>query len=211
MKQEVSPTRMELIRIKQRVALAKKGHKLLKQKRDALIMEFFRVMKQAKDIRNELNKAIREAYFTLSIAKSLHNILEIESVAFANKKEVLADIKAKNVMGVKVPLIDAEIEGSSYPFQQYSLIGISYALEKSIQNYEKVLKLTVELAGSEIAMKRLIKEIEKTKRRVNSLEHILIPMLEHQMKEIAMRLDEMERDAFVALKTIKRKLAKKQM
>ena len=76
MKQEVSPTRMELIRIKQRVALAKKGHKLLKQKRDALIMEFFRVMKQAKDIRNELNKAIREAYFTFSLAKCLHIILE---------------------------------------------------------------------------------------------------------------------------------------
>ncbi len=207
MKKDVSPTRMELINLKQKIALAKKGHKLLKQKLDALIMEFFKIMREAKDVRQQLNAAMREAYFTLSIAKSLHNILEIESAALANRKEALANINAKNVMGVKIPLIQAEFETKGEEI--FAPITISYALQKTMRNYEKVLQLTVDLAASEIAMRRLIKEIEKTKRRVNSLEYVLIPTMEQQKKEIAMRLEEAERDAFVALKTIKKKLAKK--
>ncbi len=204
-----NPTRMELLKLKQKIKLAKKGHKLLKQKRDALIMEFFSTMKQAKDLRQQLNEKIKDAYFSLSVAKGMHNLLEVESAAFANTKQLYASIQSKNVMGVKIPKIEANFEQSPYPFVHYSPLGTSFALEKCIENYEEVIKIVVDLAGVEIAMKRLIREIEKTKRRVNSLEHILIPQLESMAKHISLHLDEMERDSFVALKTIKKKLAAK--
>ena len=206
MEETPNPTRMELLKIKDRITLARKGHKLLKQKRDALIMEFFKILKKSKDIRSELNIKMKAAYASLASAKAHHSMFEIESMSLASAKKMEIDLEVKNVMGVKIPNLTLNIEKRAYPHRGYSISGTSAVLEESIDQFEQVLDMALQLAETEIAIKRLISEIERTKRRVNSLEFIMIPRFEGQLKMIAMKLDELERDSFVSLKVIKRKL-----
>lgn len=208
MADEPNPTRMELLKVKDRIALAKKGHKLLKQKRDALILEFFKILKKSKDIRSELNFKMKNAYSALAVAKAYHSAFEIEAISLSGAKSMDVDIQVKNVMGVKIPNLTATIERREYPNKGYSIQGTTAMLEQCVEEYEQVLDMALQLAETEIAIKRLITEIEKTKRRVNSLEFIMLPRLEGQKKMIAFKLDELERDGFVSLKVIKRKLEK---
>lgn len=206
MEEMPNPTRMELLKIKDRIVLARKGHKLLKQKRDALILEFFRIIKKSKDIRSELNGRMKNAYTSLALAKAYHSMFEIESLSLANARKMDVDIEVKNVMGVKIPNLTLNIEKRQYPMKGYPMSSTTAILEQSVEAYEQVLDMALQLAESEIAIKRLIAEIEKTKRRVNSLEFIMIPRFEAQLKMITLKLDELERDGFVSLKVIKRKL-----
>lgn len=206
MAEQPNPTRMELLRLKGRIALARKGHKLLKQKRDALILEFFKILKKSKDIRSELNAKMKAAYASLAVAKAYHSAFELEAVSLATAKAIDVDVQVKNVMGVKIPNLTVSIEKREYPMKGYSIAGTTAMLEQCIEKYEQVLEMALQLAETEIAIKRLITEIEKTKRRVNSLEFIMIPRLQEQMKMIAFKLDELERDSFVSLKVIKKKL-----
>ncbi len=199
----VPPTRMELLKTKERIKLAKKGHKLLKQKRDALILEFFKLLKKAKDLRATLNKKIKEAYRQLVFARLYHSEFEVERLASLTKRPIWADAEVRNVMGVKIPEISIHMED----FKRYPPHLSSAKLDATVSAFSEVLELSIELAQTETALKRLIGEIEKTKRRVNALEYIILPSLEQQKKEISLRLDEMERDGFVSLKTIKRKVA----
>lgn len=209
MHNEVIPTRMELMKIKQRIALAKKGYNLLKQKRNALIIEFFKILKKSKDIRTILTEKLKEAYTSLAIAKSFHNSYEIDSVALANANPLYVNIEIKNVMGVKIPNISYKIEEKCYPLKGCSPFSSSSMLEQCLECYTEIVHLSIQLAESEMALKRLVNEIEKTKRRVNSLEYILIPRLEENKKIVSLKLDELERDSFVSLKSIKRTLEKK--
>jgi V/A-type H+/Na+-transporting ATPase subunit D len=206
MAEEPNPTRMELLKIKDRITLAKKGHKLLKQKRDALILEFFKILKKSKDIRSELTLKMKSAYSSLAIAQAHHSSFEIEAIGLANRRRMDVDLEVKNVMGVKIPNITANIESQEYLKRGYPITATTAMLERSIEDYETVLEMVIQLAETEIAIKRLITEIEKTKRRVNSLEFIMLPRLEDQKKLISFKLDELERDSFVSLKIIKRKL-----
>lgn len=199
---------MELLKIKDRITLARKGHKLLKQKRDALILEFFKILKKSKDIRSELNIKMKGAYIALAVAKAYHTSFELEALSLASARKMDVDVQVKNVMGVKIPNLTPEIERREYPNKGYSITGTTAMLEQCIEEYESALDMALQLAETEIAIKRLIGEIEKTKRRVNSLEFIMIPRLEEQRKMIAFKLDELERDGFVSLKVIKRKLDK---
>lgn len=208
MAEEPNPTRMELLKIKDRITLAKKGHKLLKQKRDALILEFFKILKKSSDIRSELNLKMKKAYAALAASQAYHSMFEVEALALSNSRQIDVDVQVKNVMGVKIPNITANIERRQYPNKGYSIIETTAMLERSLEEYEEVLDMALQLAESEIAIKRLIVEIEKTKRRVNSLEFIMIPRLQDQQKIISFKLDEQERDGFVSLKVIKRKLEK---
>ena len=208
MAEEPNPTRMELLKIKDRISLARKGHKLLKQKRDALILEFFKILKKSKDIRSELNLRMKDAYASLAVSQAHHSAFELEAVALSNRRKMDVDVQVKNVMGVKIPNITSSIEHKPYLDRGYSIIGTTAMLEKTMEQYEDVLDMAIQLAETEIAIKRLIGEIEKTKRRVNSLEFIMIPRLEGQQKMISFKLDELERDSFVSLKVIKRKLEK---
>lgn len=202
---DVNPTRMELMKIKERIALARKGYKLLKQKRDALILEFFKILKKSQDLRGELTKAIGSAYNSVSVAEIYHSAFELQNVSLNMKKKIELDVEVRNVMGVKIPSITSNIE--ALPSSgNYSIAGTSAKIDKAVNDFEPVFQMVIKLAETETAIKRLILEIEKTKRRVNSLDYVLIPKLEKQMKEISFRLDEMERDSFVSLKVIKRKL-----
>ncbi len=211
MAEQPNPTRMELLKLRDRITLARKGHKLLKQKRDALILEFFKILKKSKDIRSELNAKMKNAYASLAVAKAYHSAFEIEALSLASARKMDVDVQVKNVMGVKIPNLAIDMEKRQYPHKGYSVSGTTAMLEHCIEEYEQVLDMALQLAETEIAIKRLITEIEKTKRRVNSLEYILMPRLEEQMKMISFKLDELERDGFVSLKVIKRKLEREAM
>jgi V/A-type H+/Na+-transporting ATPase subunit D len=209
MTQDVNPTRMELIKTKDRITLAVKGHKLLKQKRDALILEFFKILKKAQDLRGQLALKMAQGYHSLALAETYHNIQELSKVSLDLHKEIDADIEVRNVMGVKIPSITAEVESRHFlSLPSYSVAATSAKIDAAVEDFNEILQMTMKLAETETAMKRLILEIEKTKRRVNALEFVLLPRLEDQKKLISFRLEEMERDSFVSLKTIKRKLEK---
>ena len=204
---DVNPTRMELIKTKERITLARKGHKLLKQKRDALILEFFKILKKAKDLRGELAGKMAKGYNSLALAGHYHSVQELEKVSLDLRKEIDLDVEVKNVMGVKIPTIEVQMEQKEFiRLDSYSVAGTSAKIDDAVSDFDEILAMVIRLAETETAMKRLILEIEKTKRRVNALEFVLIPRLEAQQRDISFRLEEMERDSFVSLKSIKRKL-----
>ncbi len=204
-----TPTRMELLRSRARIKLARKGHKLLKQKRDALILEFFKILEKAKDLRAELNEGMKKAYEALAVAQAYHGMNEVENVAMAVGRAPLVGIEVRNVMGVKIPSISAEMSQTPLLERGYSIVGTSAKIDDATEGFEKALVMVVRLAETENAIRKLIREIEKTKRRVNALEFVLLPKLDGQEKLIRFRLEEMERDSFVMLKMIKRKLEAK--
>ncbi len=206
---EVIPTRMELMKIKDKITLAEKGHKLLKQKRDALIMEFFKILKKAKNLRGELNTRIKAAYKSLYLTQLYHSLPELENVAYNCRKDISVDMEVTNIMGVKIPIMDAKnVQSKALLDRGYSITGTSAKIDDVVSNFEAVFEMIMKIAETETAIKRLILEIERTKRRVNSLEFVMLPNLKAQAKMIALRLDEMERDSFVSLKVIKRRLQK---
>ena len=208
MSENPNPTRMELIKARGRIKLAKKGHSLLKQKRDVLIMEFFKILSKAKDLRTELNEEMKKAYMALAVAQAYHGVAEVENISLAVQKAPGIDIEVKNVMGLRISKIEAKTSEHTLMERGYSIVGSSAKIDEAASEFEKVLVLIVRLAETENAIRKLIREIEKTKRRVNALEFVLLPRLDAQAKLISFRLQEMERDSFVMLKTIKRKLAR---
>jgi len=203
-----NPTRMELLKAKTRVKLARKGHKLLKQKRDALILEFFKILGKAQDLRSELNARMKKAYAALAVAQAYHSMQEIEAASMAVKRAPNVHVEVRNIMGVKIPTLEASEPKKALMMRGYSIVGTSAKIDEVADSFEHVLDLVFKLSETENGIRRLILEIEKTKRRVNSLEFVMIPRLEGQSKLISFRLEEMERDSFVMLKTIKRKLEK---
>ncbi len=206
MAENPNPTRMELIKSRERIKLARKGHKLLKQKRDVLIMEFFKILSRAQDLRDELNTQMAEAYKAMAVAQAHHGVAEVEAIAMSVEGDPSVSINVKNVMGLKIPSIKAEVSEKPLMERGYSIIGSSAKIDESAAAFSSALVMIVRLAETENAIRKLIREIEKTKRRVNALEYVMLPRLESQALSISFRLQEMERDSFVMLKTIKRKL-----
>jgi V/A-type H+-transporting ATPase subunit D len=204
----VKPTRMELLRLKARIKLANKGLNLLKQKRAALIAEFFKINKKALNLRKQLNESMKKSYSSLSVAEMYHGKIAMESTAYMVNKMKGLSIQTKNVMGVKIPELAGREENFRAIDQQYALMGLSVKVDETISNFESSLKTVLDIAEVENSLRRILVEIDKTKRRVNSIENVLVPRLQGQAKYISMRFDEMERETFVTLKTIKAKLAK---
>ncbi|MCR4368684.1 MAG: V-type ATP synthase subunit D [archaeon] len=206
MAEEVKTTRLELIETRNKIRLAENGHKLLKQKRDVLVLEFFKILKEAKDLRSELNSRMSDAYFALGMAQAYHGFLEVENISLGIKKASNVQVESKNIMGVHIPSIKGEYVSKGASERGYSIQGTSAKIDEAATAFEKSLEIIIKLAETENALKKLIKEIEKTKRRVNALDYIMIPNLKNSAKYIVMRLEEMEREQFISLKTIKAKL-----
>jgi len=200
---------MELIKLKAKIKLAVNGHSLLKRKRDALILEFFTLLKKVRDIRKQVDDQMQRSHATLARTEIYHNSAELENTARASPTEPAVAIDIRNIMGVKIPSIRSTELGRDISSMESVFIGGSAKIDETITSFRASLELIVKLAESETAVKRLITEIEKTKRRVNALEFNLIPKLKGQAKWIGFRLDEMERDSFFMLKMIKKKIARR--
>jgi len=200
---------MELIKLKARIKLAVNGHGLLKRKRDALILEFFALLKKVRDIRKQVDEQMERSYEAIARAQIYHNSSELENIARAARTVPNVVMDIRNIMGVKIPSIRTAELGEDIGSMDSILIGGSAKIDEAISSFRHSLELIVRLAESETAVRRLIREIEKTKRRVNALEFNLIPQLRGQAKWIGFRLDEMERDSFFMLKMIKKKISRR--
>ena len=200
----VNPTRMELLKLKDREKLAVKGHGLLKEKRNALIMEFFNILERVKGSREEVEKKLAEAFEDLTTAQIVMGDLAVRKAAVSVKESVKVDIDSRSVMGVVVPILEAETAKRNMTQRGYGFVDTSAKLDEAARKFEEAVILILELAEIEKTIILLAAEIESTKRRVNALEHIIIPRLENTVKYIEMRLEEMERENFVRLKMIKK-------
>ena len=201
MAENVKATRAELIKLKARIKLAKSGHKLLKKKRDGLIMEFFQLLKQSKTIRAELDAAYHAALYKANMARVLEGDLRVRSTALAVRENPSVHLASKNIIGVQVPRITGSVGKSEREFFN------SVAIEESARAYESLVDKIILAAELETSIRKLLVEIEKTKRRVNALEFEVIPRLERTKNYITLRLDEMERENFFRLKISKAKIA----
>ncbi len=201
---------MNLINLKRNIVLARKGHDILKRKREVLVLEFLRLLQESKSDRNYLQSLIQESYKTVAIASTYVGSFQLETIAAHITETSPVSIVLKNIMGVKVPEIKraGSKEFIGLLSRGYSLITTSTAVDDVSDSFQSVEENILEIAKREQGLKRIVIEIDKTKRRVNALEYILVPSLNAQVKYITMRLDEMDRDMFSALKHVKKKLAK---
>ena len=204
MLQELKPTRSELLRVKKQIKLAKSGYSLLKKKRDGLILEFFEILKRAKSLRQELVLEYKIALEKMNIARALEGDLKIKSVAMAIKDIPDVKLAAKNIMGVKVPKIESSEVKKAFLERGYGTYNSS-AIDEAASAYEKVVEKIILAAEVETSMRKLLNEIEKTKRRVNGLEFVVIPNLDRHKGFIQLRLEEMERENTFRMKRIKAK------
>lgn len=200
----INPTRMELLKLKQREKLAVKGHSLLKEKRNALIMEFFNILERVKGSRDEVSEKLQEAYQDLTAAQVMMGDLSVKKAAMSVTESVDVDIDSRSIMGVVVPIIESEISQRTIVERGYGFMDTSVKLDEAAKKFEESIQLIIELGEIEKTIMLLAGEIESTKRRVNALEHIIIPRIENTVKYIEMRLEEMERENFVRLKMIKK-------
>ena len=205
MAQDVKPTRSELLKVKKQIKLANSGYSLLKKKRDGLILEFFDILKKAKTLREELVAEYKIALEKIKIARTIEGDLKVKSIAMAIKD--IPDIKltTRNIMGVKVPKIESSEIKKAFMERGYGVYNSS-AIDEAAAAYEKVVEKILLAAEVETSMRKLLNEIEKTKRRVNALEYIVIPNLEKIKSFITLRLEELERENIFRMKRIKAKV-----
>ncbi len=203
----INPTRMELLKLKDREKLAVKGHSLLKEKRNALIMEFFNILDRVKGSREQVALNLEEAYKDLTAAQMAMGDLAVKKAAMSVKESVDVDVDSRSVMGVVVPVMDYDIQKRTIVERGYGLTDTSVKLDDAAKKFEESIAQIIELGEIEKTITLLAIEIESTKRRVNALEHIIIPRLQNTVKYIEMRLEEMDRENFVRLKMIKKTMS----
>lgn len=196
----VNPTRMELLRLKKRAAVAKRGHKLLKDKRDELMKTFLALTRQARDLRKEVDDKLTTAYRSFLVARAVMSPEMLEEAIMFPKQQVSLTMSEKRMLNLTAPVFELHQEGEVYA---YGLANTSSELDTSLGIFSEVLSLMVKLAGVERSVELLAEEIERTRRRVNALEHVLIPQLETAIKSISMKLSEQERAATTRLMKIK--------
>ncbi len=198
----VNPTRMNLINIRKSSKLALKGHDLLKRKREALVLEFFSMLKESTSDREKLYQMLQSAYKTTVIASTFAGDFELEQASLYVGDASEVRVGVKNVMGVKIP----EIEDVQKQKKPQAFFQMSTAVSDVSDAFAGVKEMIIDTAKREQSLRRLILEIDRVKRRVNALEYILIPKLNREGAYISFRLDEMERDTFSALKHVKKKI-----
>jgi V/A-type H+-transporting ATPase subunit D len=205
---EIQPTRSELLEVGKKIKLTKNGHKILKLKRDGLILEFFKILDQAKDLRREIAMRYKEANEKIAIATAVDGAIAVRSASYALTGHPEIQLRSRNLMGVVVPNIRSSTIVAPLNERGYGIIGTSPRIDEATDAYEKLVETVVKAAELETTIKKLLEEIERTKRRVNALEFKVLPELEEIQRFISFRLDEMERDNTFRLKRIKDKSAK---
>ena len=205
---EVNPTRSELLEVQKKIILTKNGHRILKLKRDGLILEFFKILDQARDLRVEIARRYNEAHQRIAIANAVDGGIAVRSASMALTGHPEIQLRSRNLMGVVVPNIKSSKIVAPLPERGYGIIGTSPRIDEATDAYENLVETIVKAAELETTMKKLLEEIDRTKRRVNALEFKILPELEEIERFIRFSLDEMERDNIFRLKHIKKKAGK---
>ncbi|HJS64596.1 MAG TPA: V-type ATP synthase subunit D [Nitrososphaeraceae archaeon] len=203
---DIRPTRLEYIRTKRRILVAKKGLNLLKLKRQALILEFFNTSKTAAALRGSLQSELIKGYESIRMAEMLAGTMQLENEAMKISQMRNLQIESKSIMGVHIP----KLTGGERELLAEHLLELPASINEAIRAFQKVHKIVLEVAEKETALRKLLYEIERTKRKYNAIENVLIPKLLAAVKFITFRLDEMERDTFIMLKTVKRKMGERE-
>ncbi|MDD6089816.1 MAG: V-type ATP synthase subunit D [Candidatus Limivicinus sp.] len=200
----ITPTRMVLNQLKGRLKTARRGHKLLKDKRDELMRQFMDVVKLNKQLRTRVEEGLTGAFASLQVASSIMSPEMLEQALLYPRQSVELDMKFRNIMSVNVPVYSFHTKNNDpsevYP---YGFAQTSGELDDALEKMAKVFEDMLELAQVEKTMQLLAEEIEKTRRRVNALEYVMIPELEGNIKYISMKLEENENSTKVRLLKVK--------
>lgn len=196
----IKPTRQEFLRLKKKTKTAQKGHKLLKDKRDGLIREFLVVVKDALRLRKELDQDLIKVMQFFQFAETRTAKKLLEEIAVTSEAKAYVTLARKNIMGVIVSEITANVKGNPL---SYGIIETPKDIDEAIFTLQKIFPDLMKLAELEFTARRLAEEIEKTRRRVNALEHVIIPEMKDDMKYIKGKLDETTRQEKVTLMKMK--------
>lgn len=193
-------TRLELLKLKKRLKVAERGHKLLKEKRDGLMKDFMGVIREAKEVRKELEENLSRAFLSCTLAASSMSAQALDEALMLPRARIELEVFKKNIMNVKVPQFQIQKEGEGVC---YGYLDTVAELDLGLKILNQSLEKMVNLAQIEKAILMLAREIEKTRRRVNSLEYVLIPDLKTAIRKITMKLDEQERADLTRLMKVK--------
>ncbi len=196
----VNPTRMALMELKRKSASAKRGHKLLKDKQDGLMQQFLRVVRDAKRLREDIDAKLQRAFRTFILASAWLSESELQNALSSPQAVVSLDYDVTSVMGVKIPVFKLRKEGA---IRSYGYANTNAFLDEAIDLFEETFASLVRLAEIEKQAERMAIELETTRRRVNALEHKMLPDLRDTVKFIKMKLDESERAGIVGTMRVK--------
>ena len=202
---DIKPTRSELINLKRRIKQTRSGYNLLKMKRDGLFHEFRKLLSEMISAREELVASYRIAVEAISLASAIEGGLSVKSAAIANSSSPEVEVSRRNIMGVVVPKVVGQHLTPTIENRGTGLIGGSSYIDEAADAYSALIENIVKAAEMEATLKRLLEEIEATKRRVNALEFKVIPEMEEAQSFIQLRLEEMEREETFRLKRFKNK------
>ena len=198
-----TPTRMVLNQLKGRLTTARRGHKLLKDKRDELMRQFMDIVKQNKELRKKVEEGLKQANAAFTVASAVMGPEMLEQALLYPKAGVELDVSFRNVMSVNVPVYDFRTTGDGAEIYPYGFAQTSGELDAALEAMQSVFRDMLELAEVEKSMQLLAQEIEKTRRRVNALEYVVIPETQRNIRYISMKLDENERGNTTRLMKVK--------
>ncbi len=206
----VNPTRMQMSKLKKQLLTARRGHKMLKDKRDELMRQFIELVQENKKLRDKVEKELSECNAHFINASAVMSRQTLDSSLMSSKQQTGIDVKSKNIMSVDVPVFEtvsaSPDEGDIFP---YGFAFTSFELDDAVSSLNEVLPDLIKLAEMEKSCELMAAEIERTRRRVNSLEHVMIPRYEETIKYISMKLEENDRSSRTRLMKVKDMLLEK--
>jgi V/A-type H+-transporting ATPase subunit D len=202
----VHPTRMELLTLRKRRAIAERGRDLLREKLDALMIEFFQFVREINTLRAKAQDLLSQSYDSFVEAQMAMGYMRLEQTSIGVEDRFSIESKSRNIIGVTIPYIQVNVKPlSGFP---YNIYDTSIALDEATLKMAEAVKAIAELSSAEAAVKKLAEAIAATKRRVNSLEYVVIPRMHATIRYIEMHLEEVEREDFFRLKRIKSRMRK---
>lgn len=200
----VNPTRMELTRLKKQLNTALRGHKLLKDKRDELMRQFLDRIRETKRLREEVEAGLKDAYGHFVLASSVMQKEILDTALLSNKQEVYLEVSSQNVMSVDIPVFDVQTRtADEADIYSYGFAFTSFELDDAVTRLSGLRDDMLRLAELEKGTRLMAAEIEKTRRRVNALEHVMIPRLQETIRYITMKLEENDRSSRTRLMKVK--------
>lgn len=201
---QVNPTRMELTRLKKKLVTAIRGHRLLKDKRDELMRQYLDLVRENMELRKKVEKGIKDANRNFVLARAGMSEEILKTALLAPKQEVMLNVSTRNVMSVDVPVYEYKTRtADKNDIFSYGFAYTSADLDGAVQSLSDILPDMIRLAETEKSCQMMAVEIEKTRRRVNALEHVIIPETQEGIRYITMKLDENERSTQVRLMKVK--------